>query len=189
VTLWQKRKRAKRAGWSMEPPIDLAAVAWECGSKDVAVLGEPSPVRSAFGDEQPAGNHLRAPPTIRRDASAESKLAIERAEEFGDVNELRLELHDDQCPRLVVPPEGVDDASLAVDGEGDLGRDLPSADTGEPAAERLVQRGVTRTDHAIELAATPTQRVVRPAVERLGDRSDGLHRQLIGHPALDPGYV
>jgi hypothetical protein len=189
VTLWQERKRAERAGGSVEPPIDLAAVAWECGSKDVAVLGEPSPVRSAIGDEQPAGNNLRAPPAVDRNASAESQLPIERAEEFGNVNELCLELDDEQCPRLVMPPEGVDDASLAVDGEGHLGRDLPSGDTGEPAAECLVQRSVTRTDHAIELAAAPAQRVVRPAVERLGDGSDGLHRQLIGQPALDPGHV
>jgi hypothetical protein len=43
--------------------------------------------------------------------------------------------------------------------------------------------------HAIELAAAPAQRVVRPAVERKGHGSDGLHRQLIGQPALDPGHV
>jgi hypothetical protein len=189
VALWQERQRPNWAGGPPQPPFDLAPVARKSGAKDVAVLGEPPSVSAAVDHEEPSGDDLRQPPAIGRNPTAQPQLAIEGAEGFRDVDELGFELDDEQRPRSGVPSEGVDHAPLAVDGEGHLGRDLPGTDIGEPASESLMQRGVTGTDDAIELAPAPAQRVVRPAVERLGCGSDGLHGQLIGKPALHPGHV
>ncbi len=150
------------------------------------MICEPPPIRPAIGNQQPARDPIRPPAAVGSDLWGEPNLAIECSQEIRDVDELRLELDDEERARRCVPSQLIDHASFAVDGEGNLGRELPGLDLGEPPRECLMQRSVAGIDGSVELSASPSNGIVDPGIERQRDRSDLGHWQPIGESTLDP---
>ena len=57
---------------------------------------------------------------------SQSPLAVERAEQLADVDDLGLQLDNQERPGCWMPRNQVDDAALAVDREGDFGPHQPA---------------------------------------------------------------
>jgi hypothetical protein len=90
------------------------------------MVGDSATVRARVADDQPRADRSGRPTATRRNSSRKPSLPVERADEFVHVDDGRLELdHYERALRLV-PGEKIDDAALAVDGEGDFSNHDPA---------------------------------------------------------------
>jgi len=78
-----------------------------------------------------------------------SSLPVERADEFVNVDDGGLELDHHKRVRELVPGEKIDDATLAVDREGDLGRDGPAGLPSDLGRDSLAQCCVAGAENSV----------------------------------------
>ena len=86
---------------------------------------DPRSVRPAGRDDDPNRHRMRFPPAFTRDLPGKPALTIHAADEIVDVDDVCLQFDDQDSPEAGVPGENVDDSSLAIDGERDLGLEDP----------------------------------------------------------------
>ena len=104
------------------------------------------------------------------DLVTESDSPMHRGDEFLRVHELRLELDDEQAPRLRVPGEDVDDATLAVDrAKLTSGSHVQPSSVPRSSRDGLMHVRMLRVQHPIEVGALPPQPDVDPDTQSAGD--------------------
>src|SRR5215211_4885560 len=87
-----------------------------------------------------------------------------------------------------MPGQDIDDATLPVVRERDLGPHNPAADPRYPANEVLRQRSVRLVRDALEEGASGARQQLDPDLERPGNGADGLELQCGEVAALDAGH-
>jgi hypothetical protein len=123
---------------------------------------------------------------LSSDRGGQAPLAIERADELIEIDELALQLDHQDGPRGRVPGQDVDDPALAVHGERDLRRQLPAGKREDPPRDQLVEGRVSRAPHPVQIAAAPATDEIDPQLERGRDRPQGGERARAEMTALDP---
>ena len=126
--------------------------------------GKRPTIRSTVGDNKPNPNSRRNPSAIPYQPIGEPPLPVKSAHRLIQVDELGLELDDQEAPRCRMPGKDIDDPSLAVDGERDLGLAEPRPVGQQVPSHRLVHGRMPRVEQSAEVATLPPDgRVVSPA--------------------------
>lgn len=130
------------------------------------------PVRLAVSDDQPESDCRANPPSLARDCPSQAALSIGRPKKFVDIDDLRLEFDHEKGSRCGMPGQNVYDAPFAIDVEGHFGRDQPAGQPAEGHCHRLVERGVTSIQEAIQFPALPSDYEIQLASEGRDDPRD-----------------
>ena len=144
-------------------------------------------VRSSIRYEQADTDGRGIPSQVQPDPQREAALSVKRAKQLSDVDDLRLELDHEQGSPLRRPGKKVDDATLAPDRERHLGANRP-AEVAKPGGNDLGKLGVAGVDQPVEVAATPSDRLLEPYFERGRYRPERGHRQPADIAALHARY-
>lgn len=116
-------------------------------------------IGGTVGNDNPYSHDGRDPTAITDDFGGQSTLAIDRAHQVADVDDVGLQLDDEQGPRLRVPRHDVHDSAFAADRERDFRRHLPAGKRQERPSHRLMQRAVASIQHRSR--SPPCQRGTR----------------------------
>jgi hypothetical protein len=154
--------------------------------KQALVLAQPTLLGATAPDDDPGADCDRVPATLAGDDEPQAAPAVHRGDQLLGVRELGLELDDEQAPRLGMPRQDVDDASLAIVREGDLRQPGPPGELSKTSGHGLVQLRVCGVHEAIKVGALPAGPYVQPGPERGGDGSGGIERVASRRPALQP---
>ena len=170
-----------------QPGPEPAAIRGQHGRKDLAVLTEPPSVRAALADDQRTADERRRPSEPFGDPGSQALLAIEDPDRFADVDDGGLDLDHEQGPRLGVPREDVDEASLAALAEGHLRPGLP------PKSPKLSKHGgnevgVVGRRETCQVPMSRPRRELQANLEHSGDRAEDPNRQRREMATLDPGH-
>lgn len=136
------------------------------------MLADVASIGAGVRDDQPDADATRFPSAACSDLPDETALAIERAQQFVDVDELSLELNHEQVPGFGVPGELIDHSSLAVYGKGDLRLDLPTFGLRQSGREILGKDRVAAVEQPVEVAASPPSDELDSNVDGGGNASD-----------------
>jgi hypothetical protein len=185
---WQEAERPNGMIGLAQPASDAPAVRWQLVANRGGVSRDCPPVRPAVGDDHPNADAGRIPASRGGDLRCEAALAIERAEELVQINQLGLELDDEERSGLRMPGKDIDRSSLAPDRERDLGLDDSARPSGEEPRQDLVHRGVPGIDQAPEVAALPSHGHVDPGVKCHGHPPYLCDRHAGDPAALDPHH-
>lgn len=120
------------------------------------MLGDPSPIRAVFCDDQALDDTRWRPAEAPCDLSGEADLDVERTEQTLQIGDPRLDLDDQDAARRRVEREQIDPPAVAIDVEAHLGMDEPAIAL-EPSFPLLGQRRVIRVEQAVELGAMPAE--------------------------------
>ena len=151
------------------------------------MAGDNRPGDASFGHDQGHPDRQRRPASLSRDKRwNQTRPSIERGQEILQVDDLRLDFDDQQCPAGGVPGQDVHRALLAEVVEGVFGDALP-AERFQDGHDLFDQRGVTCVQQTIKLAASPTQVDHCADLENGAQASQGSDRDMVELPPLDPG--
>ena len=139
------------------------------------MLRNAAAVRPRIPDDQRDRNRCRFPAEIRDDRRSEANLSVERRQELADIHDCCLQLDDEQRVGRRVPTNEVDHASLAPDGERDLGPNHPRRRAADPRRDRLGQRRMTAVPHPFKVATSRPRQELERDLERTGNAAG--HRQ------------
>ena len=144
------------------------------------MLCEPTPVRSTLGDDDPLRHAFGHPPKRRDDLCGQPAAPISHREQIIHINKLRLELDQQDGSGSGVPCHEVDDASLAVMVERDLGSRLPAGGE-QQIGDHLGHGRMPGREGSVKRRSAPA---------RLQDEADFVHSgnfpELADRGALDP---
>ena len=125
-------------------------------------------IRRRLPQDDPATDRADGPTALVCDLRSQAAVSIDGADQPLHVDELGLQLDYQERTRRWMHRQDVHDAALAINREGRLRSHQPST-VAKLLRDRLVHGGMTRPDHAVELAAAPSRDQVDPDVERRGD--------------------
>ncbi len=148
------------------------------------MLCEPATVRRALGDGNPRAHGDRFPAELSNDHRREPPVAIDRPDQPLDVDDLRLQLHDQQGLGRRVPREEIDHPAFAPHRERSFRHNDPSR-FGEHAHDDLVHRRMAGVQQAIEVRAAPAEEDVDVGPQSRGDGDELLHAHSPEVAALD----
>jgi hypothetical protein len=151
-----------------------------CASTHVTV------VRACVKHDDPCADRRRLPPELRGDPRSQANASAHALDETLRVDDGGLQLDDEQAPRLRVPGQDVDDASLTVDGEAHLRSPRPAHQGAEITSQFLVKACVRLVDDTIKVAAAPARPNVQADALRGGDGAARLERDASEPSVLKP---
>jgi hypothetical protein len=124
-------------------------------------------VRGRVSHDQHSSDSSVDKTTFSGDGRCEAHFPIERAKRCLDVADRRLYLDDEKRPPERVPRKYVDRASLAVDGEGCLGDNVPAI-RHEEGHDLLDETGMRGVDQSVEGCPRPLEPEHDPRTEGCG---------------------
>ncbi len=168
-----------------EPTPHRVAVGRQCRSQHRAVRLDTPLVRLVACDDDPPTHRSSLPATLGRDPTRKTSLAIERAHQLIDVDDLRLQLDEQERASRRMERQDVDGTTFPVDRERDLGCELPAGETRKVRGDRLMQCRVPRAEEPGKLTAAPACNEIDPDVECTRHRSQSSQRRGAEVTALD----
>ena len=171
-----------------EPGPHRVAVGRERVPKHRRMCRNTTPVRLRVGEDNPHARRDWVPAAVAGNPGGKTPIAVDRAEQRLDVDEIGLELDDQQQPSPGEPREDVDHAALAIDREAHLGHGDPAGEGRKETRERLMERGVACSEEPVRVSAAPTADEVNTDVERGQDASERPDRQCVQMSPFDEGH-
>jgi len=150
------------------------------------VRAHPISVGHAVADQQGRADHRRSPRKLRRDLGTEPVLAMERAENLPDIDDLGLQLDEQERSHALVPGDDVDNAAVAVVRERDLRPKRPPRQTAEPAAHVFRECRMPGAHEPIELRVPGSRQQLGADLQRGGNPTDDRHHNVVERASLDP---
>jgi hypothetical protein len=189
--LWMVDRHKGQGGQSSgrlaQPAADSRTVIRKRRPKHASVGSDTSLVRPTADDRHPNSDHPGVPPLFECDRAREPSPPIRCRHHVADVDDLCLQLDDQQCSKLGVPGEEVDDTSLAVDREGDFRPDDPAGHPVELRDHRVMHRCMRRVHEPIEVSGSPTGNDIDSNIERSTRIPQRVERERSDVPAFQPG--
>lgn len=115
----------------------------------------------------------------------ETPSSIGDGKELIDVDQLGLQLDQEQCSRLDMPRDQVDDATLAEVVERDFGPDLPAV-VEQHASHRFGHRRVAAAEEPVQPGATPPWFEGQPNLQHARDSPERRDLDSLDLATLDP---
>ena len=169
-----------------KPRPDPAPVVRILRTQHGRVRCEGPTIGSRVCHHEPRAARACIPAPVSCQLTRQPKLAIQGAHRLVQIHELSFELDREHGPRRRMPRKDVDDPSLAVDRERDLGFEDPRTDRHQMPSHGLMHGGVARIQQAPKIAALPTNRRVKPRAKGVGHPSDPFDGNRPEVTAFDP---
>lgn len=158
-----------------QPATHRPPILGKRGSQERGRGSNMPPVHPRLGKDDPPADRIRFPAALLCDPTGQAEPPVHRSKKLVDIDELRLELHDEQRGVIGVPGQDVDDSALSEHAERHFWRKAPTRRL-KLACHQHTHGGVPAVHEPIEVAATPPRHKVEPNLERFADSPQGPER-------------
>ena len=147
---------------------------------------QPTSVRRRIAQHDPGADRFHIPAPLASDDRREPPIPIDRSEQALNIDQLRLELHDQKGTGRRLECQHVDHAALPVDRERGFRSNEPVR-RAQPPRDRFMHGRVSGIDHAVQLAAAPPRIPFEPDVERPSYPHGAADDHAVNSPTLNAG--